>query len=76
MFNSEATLRITLFLNSFIYCLTQICTKDLSLCVQSFGKICSPVSDLWTWYEIDTAWARVCISNHGLIGLKCCFQGI
>ena len=70
MFSSGTTLRI------FFFFWLKFVLKDLWTYVQSFWKICQPVSDLWTAHKIYTIRAKVCMSKpsinlyYNLISLK------
>ena len=63
MYNSEGTVRIISIFFSF---LLKSVLKGLWTCVQNFGKIYYPVTDLWTSRRNDMTRAKVCKSDQGL----------
>ena len=64
MLNCGGILRIIL-----IFFWLKCVLKGLWTCVQKFGEINWPVSDLWTSRQIDATRAKVCMSDPCLIGL-------
>ena len=64
MLNCGGILRIIL-----IFFWLKCVLKGLWTCVQKFGEIYWPVSDLWISRQIDATRAKVCMSDPCLIGL-------